>query len=867
MGTRDVDLLLQKLTLEEKVSLLSGVDMWHVPPIPRLGIGSIKTTDGPSGARGKFIVDGPKAAFMPGPVCQGATWSRDRIYKLGRLLCREAKSKSAHVLLAPTICCARNPLGGRNFECFGEDPFLSGKLAQNYVNGVQETGEVAATAKHFVANEQEYLRFSIDAQISEEALREIYLRPFEMIVRMASPPHCLMTSYNKVNGQHMDSNTPIIKNILRDEWGYKGLLMSDWGGTNSTVESLLAGLDLEMPGPPEKRGKRLLQALRSTPSDDILVAVNNSVRRILLLAEKFHLLGLSSDQVDQTRDSPEVSSTAPEDIQLMREIAATGIVLLKNTQQALPLKAEDIHGKQIAFVGPNALNGSPGGGGSASMNPQYLSQPMQSFQTVTAERDINVTVKYALGAYSQKWLPLLSNQQWGTNSSANSDSKSLVRVEFFATNNLTGPVIEIQYRDSSNIDISDTCPLDFQVDPVPPYSYRVTSTLVPTNTGEHSFSLSSVGGSRLLIDGQLVIDNSRWTEAGETFYAFGSEEVWATKPLIAGESYTVHVEAWANTSGESLTESTAGTNHVFAAHLSVRIGYLQQIPSPEELISEAITLADESAVTIVVLGLNEEWESEGYDRKNMALPGSQDKLVEALISSVQRPQSLIFVNQSGSPVELPWIENASTFLQAWYGGQEAGNALADVLLGNINPSGRLPVTWPRRYTDLPFYWNQETWPGISEIVKYEEATEVGYRWYMNHPDVPPLWWLGYGLSYTSFSSTFTSVCDMGDYWSVSVQIKNTGAIEGEEVVQIYSCPVGQTRKTILVGFERTPLLEPSQDITIGVPVQKRDAAHWMAGKWVLDEGRYVFGLGNGVKEAMSTIIEVDVRSRCWLPWE
>ncbi|KAJ5186844.1 hypothetical protein N7449_009838 [Penicillium cf. viridicatum] len=836
MATRDIDTLVQALTLEEKVLLLSGVDMWHVPSISRLGIGSIKTTDGPSGARGKFAVDGPKAAFIPGPVCQGATWSRVQIHKLGRLLCREAKTKSAHILLAPTICCARNPLGGRNFECFGEDPLLSGKLAEQYVNGVQETGEVAATAKHFVANEQEHLRFSIDAKISETALREIYLRPFEMIVRMASPPKCIMTSYNKVNGQHMDSNAPIIKDILRDEWGYKSLVMSDWGGTNSTVESLLAGLDLEMPGPPERRGEKLLQAIKSAPSGDLLASVDASVVRMLSFADKFDLLGLSSEEVDRTRDSQEVSSTAPEDIQLMREVAASGIVLLKNTKQTLPLQANNIHGKQVAFIGPNALNGTPGGGGSASMNPQYLSQPMESFKTVSAKHEIDVAVKYALGAYSQKWLPLFSNDQWGINTSMESDNKPLVRVEYFATNDFTGPVVEIQYRNSSNIDVSDSCPVDFQVDPVPPYSYRVTSNLVPTATGEHSFSLSSVGGSRLLIDGEPVIDNSRWTELGETFYAFGSAEVSASKLLVAGKAYTVQVEAWVNTCELSANASSADANHVFAAHPSVRIGYLQHIPSAEKLISEALALANESAVTVVVLGLNEEWESEGYDRKSMALPGNQDKLVEALISSVQRPDSLIFVNQSGSPVELPWIDKASTFLQAWYGGQEAGNALADVLLGNTNPSGRLPVTWPRRYTDLPFYWNKETWPGIDEVVKYEEDTQVGYRWYNHHPDVLPLWWFGYGLSYTVFSSKLTNVHDMRVYWSVRVQVKNTGTVDGQEVVQIYNWPAGQIEKTLLVGFEKTPLLRPNEEITINVQVRKRDAAHWIWGKWVLDEG-------------------------------
>ncbi|KPM41493.1 Beta-glucosidase B [Neonectria ditissima] len=867
MPSSDVETLLGELSLEEKVSLLSGADIWQTQEVSRLGIGSIKvfhldisttripitdpnqTTDGPSGARGKYAVDGPSAAFLPGPVCQAATWSKTQMRDLGRLLCREAKTKAAHILLAPTICCARNPLGGRNFECFGEDPFLSGALAVEYIHGVQETGEVSATAKHFVANEQEFERFSIDAQISERALREIYLKPFEMVVKSQSPPDCIMTSYNVVNGEHMDMNAPIIQGILREEWGFKGLVMSDWGGTNSTIQSLVAGLDLEMPGPPEKRGSLLLKAIEENPTKEVLEALDTSVSRVLSLAHKFHLLGLSPELAKESRDREEISSTTKEDTKLLREIAASGIVLLKNSRQTLPLDLKQLAGKQVAFIGPNALLGTPGGGGSASMNPQYLSRPMESFKAVAKEQGVDLSVKYALGAQALKWLPLFEKEQWTSDTSTVATGKSMVQIDFFASTDLSGPISETQFRNSSNIDLSDSAPLEFQVDPIPPYSFRVSSSVVPLVSGKHSFSLSSVGASKLYVNGELVVDNSNWQQLGETFYAFGSAE--CVEPLFmeAGKSYKVSIEGWVNKDTAASTGPSTDANHVFSSNPSVRIGFSPPVPNAESLIAEAVTLCDESEATVVVLGLSDEWESEGYDRQSMALPGDQDKLVTALLQRTKRPESLIFVNQSGSPVELPWIDRVSTFLQAWYGGQEAGNALADVIFGTVNPSGRLPITWPRRYSDLPFSSDPQSWPGVDGKVIYKEEIQVGYRWYRHQTDIRPQWWFGYGLSYTDFTSTISSISSDDEAWGVSVTVENSGNMAGQDVVQLYVWKKGQQQEMVLAGFEKTATIHPLGKVTVDVVIRKREVACWVDGKWLLAEGDYIVAVSTGAGHA------------------
>lgn len=672
-----------------------------------------------------------------------------------------------------------------------------------------------------------------------------------------------MTAYNSVNGQHMDLNSKIIRDILRGEWGFEGLVMSDWGGTNSTLESLIAGLDLEMPGPPERRGKKLLGAIEADPSPQILAALNDSVTRVLRLAKDHDLLGLTPEEANKTRDSAERSSTTAEDVRLMRDIAASGIVLLKNSKRTLPLKAEEISGKQIAFIGPNALDGTPGGGGSAAMNPQYLSHPMESFKKVSNVAGIDVSVNYALGAYARKWLPLFSESQWSIDKTQG--SKGMLKVDYYASNDLSGPIKETQYRGNSNIDVSDSSPLDFQVDPVPAYSFRVTSTVTPTATGEHSLSLSSVGGSRLYVDGDLIVDNSNWTEPGETFYAFGSAEARGTKTMKVSQQYEVTVEGWVNTSRRPDGAFTSDANHVFAAHPSVRIGYQEELPSSDDMIAEAVALADASATTVVVLGLSDEWESEGYDRKSMALPGDQDKLVEALIKRVQQPDSLVFINQSGSPVELPWIDQVSTFVQAWYGGQEAGNALVDVLLGNVNPSGRLPFTWPRRYSDLPFESDPEAWPGVNGRVIYKEDINVGYRWYKHNEGVKPQWWFGFGLSYTSFASKLLTVEDAGAFWTACVEVHNAGLYEGYETVQVYSWPSQAPEATALVAFEKTQLLQPDESTVVVLNIRKLDAARWEGGKWVLRGGRCMFGIGSGAGAPHMTALEIQVESQAWEP--
>lgn len=714
-------------------------------------------------------------------------------------------------------------------------------------------------ASRSVANEQEWQRFTIDARVSEKALRETYLKPFEMVFRSDAKPGCIMTSYNVINGLHADMHRRLLQDVLRGDWGFDGIAMSDWGATNSTTESVLAGLDLEMPGPTNKRGDLLLEAVKKAKNPaELLKAIDSSAGRVLSVCKQMGLLGLSEEKALQSRKRLERSATTQEGIKLMRTVAAQGAVLLKNDKSTLPLNPAGLSGKQVAFIGPNALAGTPGGGGSAGMNPQYLSQPMSSFKAAVEAQGLDTRVVYAQGAYSKKWLPRFKKDQWKARSSGE-DGKDLVRVDFYTTHDLSGPILETQHRDSSMVDIADSGPLALQKAQAPPYSFRVTSTVSPKTTGNHRFGVTGLGEARLLIDGEMVLENCNWTETSEAFYSFGSREKIGSKHMNAGQTYDLVVEGWSK-------PEVPGQDPLpyFARHPSVRIGFEEELP--KDMIDTAVQAADQSDYSVVILGLDDEWESEGYDRKFMELPGTQNELAEALLTRCKHPERLIFINQSGSPVELPWEDKCSTLVQAWYGGQEAGNGLADLLLGAISPSGRMPISWPRKYTDLPYAADEEMWPGVDGKVIYKEESQVGYRYYL-HNNVRPHYWFGYGLSYTQFESSVQLELKDADSWSFNASVKNIGSADGEETVQLYAWPSGKEAERRLVAFEKTPMLKPGGESSVKLTVRQRELASWegdVNGQWVLPGGVWQFAVAKHAGDVDVKAIEVPVQSaRTW----
>ncbi|EPS40781.1 hypothetical protein H072_5337 [Dactylellina haptotyla CBS 200.50] len=806
--------MVARLSEDKKILLLSGKDFWRTQPLPELNVGSLKTTDGPNGARGEFFVDGTPAALFPCGISLAATWNIELLQRVGSTLAQEAKAKQAQVLLAPTVCLHRSPLGGRNFESFSEDPVLTGKLAAAYINGLQSRG-VAATIKHFVANEQETIRMQIDCIVEERVLRELYLKPFEIAIRDADP-WALMSSYNLVNGLHADMNPFTLQKVLREEWKFKGAVISDWGGTNSTVESVKAGCDLEMPGPPNMRGQALKTALDK--GDISIRDIDESVERLLRLLQRTGRFDAPIEEPEETTlDSKETRN-------LIRDAGVEGITLLKNENEVLPLGPNV---KKIAVIGPNAKRAIAGGGGSASLKPYYNTTPYDSLCAVPDREFL-----FAQGAQIDKWLPLASNI-----CKTPSGQPGIV-LEFYKGDKFGDVPLITQNRSKTDLFLWDSAPVEV----LPEYSFKVKTIIVPETTGEHKFGFQSVGPGRLFVNKRLLIDNWDWTEAGEAMFE-ASVEVLATIYLEAG----VPVEILVESTNETRPKGKAGAlSHKYGG---CRIGY-RECPSVD-FIQEAVEVASQADAAVIIVGLDAEWESEGYDRESMDLPkdGSQDRLVSAVAKANKRT---IVVNQSGSPVSMPWVDEVPAILQGWYQGQEAGNVLADIIFGQANPSGKLPVTFPKRLEDNPAYHN---WPGENKRVVYGEGLYIGYKHY-DRLGCEVLFPFGHGLSYTKFSYGDATVSEMllqeFNKLTISVPITNIGAIAGKEIIQLYirdpKSRLPRPEKE-LRGFAKIEL-QPGETQKVEIVVDKYSVGYYDTAipGWIAEAGEFEAMIGSSSQD-------------------
>ncbi len=801
-----IENLLSQMTLQEKVSMLAGTNMWYTVPVERLGIPSLKMTDGPNGARGAGgFTQGVKATCFPAEISLASTWNTELVERVGQALAHEAKMKNAQVLLAPTVNIQRSPLGGRNFECFSEDPYLSARLAVAYINGLQGEG-VGASIKHYVCNDQEFKRTSISSEVRERALREIYLLPFQVAVREATP-WTIMAAYNYVNGIAASENPYLLTEILRDEWGYDGVVVSDWlFSVKSTAASVNAGLDVEMPEP-QWRGEKLLQAVERGEVKE--ATINTSVRRLLELLVKAGLF-------EHRQEEPEQAIDLPEHRALIREAGAEGIVLLKNEQHMLPLQRE--HLTSIAMIGPNAKVAQIMGGGSAQVNAHYAITP---FDGIVAKVGEQVSVRYEQGCTNYRLLPLLDVSLLLTGTSGTEHG---LAVEYFNSSDLSGSPVWKTVSRTSELTWFGKVPEGVHPEQ---FSVRCTGRFTPQETGSYTFGLVSAGLSRLSIDGQEVIEN--WTQymPGEEYFGMGSTQVQAVVSLETGHEYLLTLE-FAKTADVPLA--------------GVRLGCLPPIPA--NAIERAAALAAASDVAIVCVGFGGEWQSEGFDRPDMELPGKQNALVEQVAAA--NPRTIVILN-TGSPITMPWLSSVAAVVQAWYPGQECGNAIADVLFGDTTPSGKLPQTFPVRLEDNPAYLN---FPGENGKVYYGEGLFVGYRYY-EKKKIAPLFPFGFGLSYTTFSygalRLSTQEIGPGDTLQVSVDITNTGQRAGKEVVQLYIRDVVaslQRPDKELKAFAKVHL-EPGERKTVTLTVARDALAYYddLARKWVAEAGEFEVLIG------------------------
>jgi len=787
----DIDALLDSLTLEEQVSLLAGADFWTTVPIERLGIPAIKVSDGPNGARGGGgLVGGLTAAAFPVGIALGSSFDPALVRRVAGAIAEEALTKGARVLLAPTINIQRSAANGRNFECHSEDPHLAAEMAAAYVEGVQEKG-VAATAKHFAGNESEYQRMTISSEIGERALREIYLPPFEAVVKRARS-FAIMSAYNKLNGTFASENRRLLAQILREEWGFDGLVMSDWFGSHSTVETIEAGLDLEMPGPTRDRGEKLVAAVREgrVGADHVRVAARN----VLNLIERVGAFDNPGIPAEQSVDRPEHRA-------LIREAAAEGMVLLGN-DGTLPLSPDA--GLTLAVIGPNATTARVMGGGSAQLNPHHVSQPVEALTAVFGRNAVRVEE----GCTGSRLRTLLTGA---------------MEVSYFAGRDFSGTPRKVSVNAAEFFWVEPPAP---DIDPLA-MSARLTAEFTPQHSGDHELGLVSAGRSRLFLDGEQVVDAWLDWKAGENYFGAACDEAIATVQLEAGRRYEVMVEFAAVEQALAFSALRVGVSRVLG----------------DDAIARAVELARTSDVALVYAGRSGEWDSEGLDLPGIALPGRQDELIERVAAA--NPKTVV-VLQTGGPVAMPWLEKVSAVLQAWYPGQECGDAITDVLTGRREPGGRLPQTFPRRVEDTPVaVGDPRVYPGVDGAVEYREGVFVGYRHY-DAKGIAPLFPFGHGLSYTSFAWSNLRLdrtrLAPGAELGLSLDVANTGSRPGSEVVQIYvrdvAANVPRPEKE-LRAFAKLRL-QPGETRTVRLSLGPRALAFFDVSRnaWVAEAGAF-----------------------------
>ncbi|TEY46324.1 hypothetical protein BOTCAL_0316g00040 [Botryotinia calthae] len=805
----DVEDVLSKLNNVEKVSLLAGGDWWHTAAIPKHNVPSIRVSDGPNGVRGTRFFNGITAACFPCGTALAATWDTKLLHRAGVLMGEEAKAKGVHVILGPTINMQRSPLGGRGFESFSEDPVLSGLGAAALVNGIQETG-VQATIKHFVCNDQEHNRNGVNVIITERALREIYLLPFQLVVR-DSKPALFMSAYNKINGTHVSENPRILKDILRGEWGWSGCVMSDWWGTYSTTGAINACLDLEMPGSTKWRGPMLIQAVSTGKVPQHIL--DERARNVLNTVNRAADANVPENAEEKTADTPETAA-------LLREIAGDSIVLMKNEGSVLPFRKD----KKTFIVGPNAKVATFHGGGSASLAAYYAVTPFDGIS-----QQLESAPSYTVGAYAHKDLPLLDL--------ALKTDKGERGISFRAYNE--PPTTEDrELADEIILTKTELLMMDYYCSKLKNELWwaDVEGYMTAEEDCDFEFGLGVYGTANLYVDGKLVIDNTTKQTRGSMFFSCGTVEERGVVSLKKGQTYHLKIEF-----ASSPTCKLDKGNNVLFGPGAIRLGGAKIIDADEE-IARAAELAKEADQVIICAGLNSDWEGEGADREIFGLPLHMNKLISTL--TPLNPNTVVVI-QSGTPVALPFLSTTPALLQAWYGGNETGNAIADVIFGKINPSAKLPLSFPKRIEDNPAFLSFRSERGR---VIYGEDIYMGYRWY-EALNLPVLFPFGHGLSYTTFAISDLNIEKIDKKIKVSVKVKNTGEVSGAEVVQVY---IQQQNPSIrrpnkeLKGFEKV-FLKAGEEKRVEVEIEvKYAAAFWdvVREAWVVEKDVYDVLVGN-----------------------
>ncbi|MGD0695757.1 MAG: glycoside hydrolase family 3 C-terminal domain-containing protein [Terriglobia bacterium] len=788
---RRVDAMLAKLTLEQKIDLIGGEEWMFIRAVPEIGLPRLKMSDGPMGVRSWGTTSGYAAG-----IGLAASWDTELAQRLGAAIGQDARARGVNFLLGPGVNIYRAPVNGRNFEYYGEDPYLAGRIAVHYIQGVQSQG-VVATVKHYAGNNSEYDRHNVNSVIDERTLREIYLPAFEAAVKEGHVG-AVMDSYNLLNGEHATQNAFLNTKVLKEDWGFRGILMSDWFATYDGVAAANSGLDLEMPfGMFMNRGT-LLPAVQSGKIS--AATIDDKVRRILRVALEYGWL--DRDQTDLG-----IPLYSQQSRQTALESAEEGIVLLKNEGHLLPLDRHHIH--SIAMIGPNAYPAVTSAGGSAEIS---AFAPVSLLTGLSDALGTGTKVLWNRGV--RDVLDIFRETSFATDESG---AKRGLQQEDFSNERFEGQPAQV--RTVSNLDRWSGS--RWSPNAKNNRGVRWTGYYIPKTSGAQRFIAVAAGHDayRLYVDNKLVLEQpSREGQAPRAV----DIDCPAGKPVAVRFEYLTETEV-----------------------INARLGV---VPVEEMLQPEAKKIAAMADFAVVSVGFDPETESEGFDR-TYRLPPGQDELIKAVLAA--NPHTIVVVTAGGSVDTSRWLDKTPALLQTWYGGQEAGRALAEVLLGKLNPSGKLPISWERGIEDNPAYPNYDEAPG-SKDVTYKEGVFLGYRHY-DRSQTKPLFPFGFGLSYTTFAvsnlSVAPAVAKTEGAITVSFDVRNAGQRAGSEVAQVY---VGELSPKVprpvkeLKGFQRVTLA-PGETKHVSIALDRRAFAYWDVSSkdWKVDsEGKFVIYIGD-----------------------
>jgi len=786
--------LLARMTLDEKIDYLGGADGFYIRAVPRLGLPAFRMADGPFGVRNV----GPSTTYAAG-IALAASWNPALVAAVGAAIGHDARARGVHVMLAPGVNIYRAPMCGRNFEYFGEDPFLAARTAVAYIEGLQSQG-VSATVKHFLGNNSEVDRHHTSSDIDPRTLREIYLPAFEAAIKEAHVG-AVMTSYNLVNGAHMTENGPLVDGLLKKEWGFDGVVMSDWDATYDGVAAAQAGLDVEMPAGTFMNRATLLPAIQAGKLS--VATIDDKVRRILRTAIRFGWLDRPAADLGASLYNEPARATA-------LEAARESLVLLKNDRGLLPLDRAKV--KTIALIGPDAYPAVPVGGGSAQVRPlaavsfvQGLADHLRGSATVLVHHGVPTLAEIF---DSTDWLTAPAGGQRG------------LEAEYFDDPALGGTPALV--RVDEHVSFAWDKPNYWPTGPRKQSSARWTGAYLPATSGEYLFAAFTYGLDqyRLYVDGKLVLDRAR-----------GPQPITTVRlPLKAGKPVAIRFEY------------QHGDHHA-------RVGL--GVRRADTLVDPAVKeLARRADAVVVAAGFDPMTESEGYDR-TFELPLGQDELIQAVRAA--NPRVVVAITSGGGVDMTRFVDRVPAIVQAWYPGQEGGTALAEVLFGDVNPSGKLPVTFERSFQDSAV--RDSYYPDAHKHITYQEGVFVGYR-HFDRAKKKPLFPFGHGLSYTRFTYGALAISPAavaGDGpVTVSFDVTNAGGRRGAEVAQVY---VGERRPPVprppkeLKGFAKVDLA-PGQTKHVQVTLDRRAFSFYdpAAKSWRAQPGTFDVLVGSSSRQ-------------------